>query len=107
MVASMQLLILAALVGVVAVQRVYMRGLDEVAWVAKKQAWYWGGSTAMLIAWLLIPVFTPLLSGVADWLASWESKTEMTPYQTGALYIVVAQVIGSTIWWAIWWVRKR
>lgn len=81
----------------------WWRRLDEVAREAHKFAWYWGGSTGLATG-LMVVVFVdsgrmaaPLLDG----------PSSNDGFVTGALTVMMAQVIGYGVAWLGWWWARR
>ena len=79
------------------------RQLDEVAREAHKTAWFWGGSTGMLLGFLALiwaRRFAPdllLLHGARP--------GDLVEF--GLLGVVLAQLAGYLVVWAGWWLARR
>lgn len=81
---------------------VYWRTLDEVAREAQKWGWYWGGTTGLVVAAILVGIFP---DRVVAWAGTQLSQTDLV-LLTGQLIIGV-QLIGFLVGWAVWWWRRR
>ncbi|PHY17507.1 hypothetical protein [Caulobacter sp. BP25] len=91
------LALLAAITSVV-----YWRNIDEAAREAHKFAWFWGGSSAML---LVLPV--PFLIGDARLVALLGQHAPTDWFAIGVTALIIAQLIGYGLVWAGWWLRQR
>lgn len=82
------------------------RALDEVAREAHKTAWFWGGSTGMLGAFLALTwaqAYRPDL--LARGLGGGTGPGDLV--ELGLLWVIVAQLIGYLVVWIGWWISKR
>ena len=104
--ASAPILIVACFVVLLAAGAVasviYWRNIDEAAREAHKFAWFWGGSSAMLLA---LPA--PFLLGDARLIALLGTRSPAEWTAVGMVALIIAQLIGYGLVWAGWWLRQR
>ena len=77
--------------------------LDEAAREAHKWAWYWGGSSGMLVGLVLMLVLT---TRPAD-IAIPASQTPADLVGAGMIIILSFQLVGYGLAWAWWWLGRR
>jgi hypothetical protein len=93
----------------------YMRRLDEAAWEGQKFAWLWGatfgGGAGLVLAIAPNPARGWISGAVSDmagrWAESGHHGLSDAAFHIGALYVLVAQMIGFLVVWVIWWIAKR
>jgi len=76
--------------------------LDEVAREAHKFAWYWGGSAGMMVAGVVL-----ILVDGEYMAAPHIFPGQHSDFVTGALTVMLAQIVGYLIAWAGWWWSRR
>ncbi|MDR6626990.1 hypothetical protein [Caulobacter segnis] len=81
---------------------VYWRNIDEAAREAHKFAWFWGGSSAMLLTLLVA-----LLVGDTRLVAVMGQQSPAEWFSFGVTTVIAAQLIGYGLAWAGWWLRQR
>ncbi|MBY0562744.1 MAG: hypothetical protein K2P58_01060 [Hyphomonadaceae bacterium] len=103
-------LVLPAMVAVFAFSFLWFAALDELAQRAHYEAWFWGGSTGLLVAPLLI-VSALLTGGQSDlvelaltYFGGGDNAREA--FLNGVMVAIVPPVIGYGIWWLVFWLRK-
>ena len=79
--------------------------LDEAARDAHKWAWYWGGSTGMLIGLVLMMVLTTRPADIAVPASLGETPADLIG--AGMLAILLFQLTGYGLAWAWWWLGRR
>ncbi|WP_256968056.1 hypothetical protein [Brevundimonas diminuta] len=79
--------------------------LDEAAREAHKWAWYWGGSTGMLIGLVLMMVLTTRPADIAVPASLGETPADLIG--AGMLAILLFQLTGYGLAWAWWWLGRR
>lgn len=79
--------------------------LDEAAREAHKWAWYWGGSTGMLIGLVLMMVLTLRPADIAVPASLGETPADLIG--AGMMAILLFQLIGYGLAWAWWWLGRR
>jgi hypothetical protein len=95
--------ILLSVLGVgLAISLLWWRLADEVVREAHKTAWFWGGSSGMLLA-LIGAVFVPEVAPALIERA--ESPAELLKF--GVLAAALAQIAGYLLAWAGWWASRR
>ncbi|MFT3996174.1 MAG: hypothetical protein QM667_02115 [Asticcacaulis sp.] len=102
----LQSLVVVALLLVLAFSIVWWRSIDEAQKEAHKWAWYWGGSTGLLVA--LFAYIITLVGGDAAFmdyvrLADHEGRL----LSLGILTAFVPSIVGYGIAWGVWWLRHR
>lgn len=83
----------------------WWRRLDEAAREAHKWAWYWGGSTGMLIGLVLMIVLTTRPADIVIPAPLGETPAELVG--AGMLAILGFQFVGYGLAWAWWWLGRR
>jgi hypothetical protein len=76
--------------------------LDEVAREAHKFAWYWGGSVGMAVAGIVMVLVDGRHIATPDFLPGQHGD-----FTTGALTVMLAQIVGYLVAWAGWWWTRR
>ena len=86
----------------------YWIGIGEVARDAQKTAWLWGSLLGLIGAVMLatIPAVFPFIDAIIDWVDTGPGVVNASVV-TGMLWVLAAQLIGFTIYWAGWWIAKR
>jgi len=79
--------------------------LDEAAREAHKWAWYWGGSTGMLIGLVLMMVLTTRPADIAVPASLGETPADLIG--AGMMAILLFQLTGYGLAWAWWWLGRR
>jgi len=82
----------------------WWRGADEAVREAHKWAWYWGGSTGIVVVMIALGLVSWDVIELAPTAVSGE-PTELI--MTGVGLTLGAQLIGYLIAWAAWWLRHR
>jgi hypothetical protein len=87
--------------------------LDETGRVAHRTAWYWGGSTGLGVAIVLVAVTLkapPLLSwleGTVTSLIHGKTSSIGLAFFFGAMFAAILQIIGYILAWLAWWGARR
>ena len=79
--------------------------LDEAAREAHKWAWYWGGSSGMLIGLVLMLVLKTRPADIA--LPASLGQTPADLLLNGMMAILLFQLVGYGLAWAWWWLGRR
>jgi energy-coupling factor transporter transmembrane protein EcfT len=83
----------------------WWRRLDEAAREAHKWAWYWGGSSGMLIGLVLMLTLTTRPADIAIPAGLGETPADLVG--AGMLIILGFQLVGYGLAWAWWWLGRR
>lgn len=83
----------------------WWRRLDEAAREAHKWAWYWGGSTGMLMGLVLMLVLTTRPADIAIPASLGETPADLVG--AGMMAILLFQMVGYGLAWAWWWWARR
>lgn len=84
----------------------YCWGLtDEVQKEAHKWAWYWGGSTGMLVGLVGVLIALRIDPHLAE--AIRPNGTSKTFVELGVMAGAGSTIIGYGLAWAAWWMTKR
>ena len=97
------LLLAATVVISLALGLLWWSRIDEAAREAHKWAWWWGGSSGMVIG--LIPLLVFGTGPVDDWIP--QSLSPAAGFAGGILTVIACQVLGYLIAWIWWWISKR
>lgn len=86
----------------------WMRNIDEAAQEAHKWAWYWGGTSGMAAAGVLV-IMANLPQTAALRLPSLlGDRTDPAAYlASGAFGMMGALLVGYMVAWGWWWMRRR
>jgi len=79
--------------------------LDEAAREAHKWAWYWGGSSGMLIGLVLMLVQTTRPADITLPAALGDTPADLIG--AGMMAILLFQLVGYGLAWAWWWLGRR
>jgi hypothetical protein len=79
--------------------------LDEAAREAHKWAWYWGGSTGMLVGLVLMLMLTTRPGDIAIPASLGEAPADLVA--AGMIMILGFQLIGYGLAWVWWWLGRR
>lgn len=79
--------------------------LDEAAREAHKWAWYWGGSTGMLVGLVLMLMLTTRPGDIAIPASLGETPADLVA--AGMIMILGFQLIGYGLAWVWWWLGRR
>jgi hypothetical protein len=82
----------------------YWRAIDELARQAHLDAWMWGGSTGLVIAFLfaaMAPIAPPAFN---QWLLGGAPEDVLF---RGASLVVGAAIAGYGLCWTVYWLRRR
>lgn len=83
----------------------WWRRLDEAAREAHKWAWYWGGSSGMLIGLVLMLVLTTRPADVAMPVSLGVTPADLVG--AGMIITLGFQLVGYGLAWAWWWLGRR
>ena len=83
----------------------WWRRLDEAAREAHKWAWYWGGSTGMLVGLVLMLVLTTRPADIV--LPASLGQTPADLVGAGMIITLGFQLVGYGLAWAWWWLGRR
>ncbi|MCY1648251.1 hypothetical protein OVA11_14625 [Caulobacter sp. SL161] len=86
----------------VGISVIYWRNIDEAAREAHKFAWFWGGSTTMLLG-----VGVALLIGDDRLVAIAGPHSPSEWFAIGMFSLMAVQLAAYSLVWSIWWLRQR
>lgn len=79
--------------------------LDEAQREAHKWAWYWGGSTGLLVGMIAVSVALRIDPNLAE--AIQPNGTSKTFVELGFVAATTSTLIGYGVAWAAWWMTRR
>ena len=86
----------------------WMSAIDEAAREAHKWAWFWGGSSGMVVGGAFI-ILASMPQAAAIRIPAWYAeRTDPVAYAaTGAFAMLTLMLIGYGVAWAWWWLGRR
>jgi uncharacterized BrkB/YihY/UPF0761 family membrane protein len=86
----------------------WMRSIDEAAREAHKSAWFWGGSTGMMLGG--IAIILSFLPQASEWRLPFTFFDRDDPAihaAIGAYAMMLLMLVGYGVAWAWWWWKRR
>ncbi|ESQ81220.1 hypothetical protein AEYBE204_02475 [Asticcacaulis sp. YBE204] len=94
------------IIGGLGISILWWQAIDEAQREAHKWAWYWGGSSGIL---LILPLFLTVRFGGDAAIERFAQSIGMGGhyFELGMLTVLGLTLLGYSVAWIIWWIRHR